>query len=79
MGTLTAAETAALSQMFTGGSPRLTDTRLAALDRLVCPIREAAAGWDDRASVSVRNIVLAEVHRRQAVSTGTGTTACGSR
>ncbi len=66
MAMLTRTEKAVLAQMFAGDSPRLTDERLAALDRLAGPIQEASAEWDHSPSVSARNTVLAEVHRRQA-------------
>ncbi len=70
MALLTRTEKAVLAQMFAGDSPRLTDERLAALDRLVAPIQEASAAWDHSPSVSARNTVLAEVHRRQAAYWG---------
>src|SRR2546430_2447367 len=65
MATLTRTEKAFLAQMFAGDSPRLTDERLAVLDRLVGPIRQASAAWDESPSVLARNTVLGEVHRRQ--------------
>ena len=63
--TLTEVEQTVLARVFAVASPRLHAERLEQLQRLVGPIEQATRGWDVRLSIHARNLILAQVHRRQ--------------